>query len=358
MNITALEAYLVEEPAPAHGWREGLPVSPATSDSLWIRVVTEDGLDGWSNLAFWGTVGLDLIDRRLRDLFVGQDALLKEDLWHRVWELDRIEELPIYLLGAVDVALWDLTAKYAGLPLYQVLGGARTSVPCYASTATFASIEEFLEVVDQCLELGFTAIKLHAWGDVRKDGELCTRLREHVGDDVDLLYDGSAAFDPYEALALGRVLEDASYAWYEEPMREFQIDAYVRLADALDIPILAGETSDGVHHTAAELLRLGAADMVRTGWYFKGGITGSIRISHLADSFGRTAEVHGGDLPNLHLCCAIRNTTWYESMALTNPVVKEAGIDDQGLIHAPTAPGIGWDVDLEALAAHAVRISR
>jgi len=358
MRISALEAYLVEEPVPAHVWRDGLPRSPPKSDGLWVRVVTEDGLDGWSYLADWGTVGLDLIDRRLRDLFVGWDALMKEDLWHRIWELDRIEELPIYMLGAVDVALWDLTAKHAGLPLYQVLGGARTSVPCYASTATFASVEEFLDVADQCLELGFTAIKLHAWGNVRRDAELCTRLREHVGDDVDLLYDGSAAFDPYEALALGRVLEDARYGWYEEPMREFQIDAYVRLADKLDIPILAGETSDGAHYAAAELLRLGAVDMVRTEWCFKGGITGAMRIAHLADAFGRKAEVHGGDLPNLHLCCAIPNTTWYESIVLTNPVVKEAGIDQEGMIHAPAVPGIGWDVDIEALTARAVTISR
>ena len=75
---------------------------------------------------------------------------------------------------------------------------------------------------DQCLELGFTAIKLHAWGNVRRDAELCTRLREHVGDDVDLLYDGSAAFDPYEALALGRVLEDARYGWYEEQLKQLE----------------------------------------------------------------------------------------------------------------------------------------
>ncbi len=167
VRITAIETYLLTSRSrPASGARAS--GNGPTGESLWIRVVTDEGVDGWSNLEFWGTVGLDLIDRRLRDLYVGRDPLMKEDLWHRIWELDRIEELPVYALGAVDVALWDITAKVAGLPLYQVLGGYRDRIACYASTATFASVEEYLDVADQCLALGFKAIKLHAWGDARQ----------------------------------------------------------------------------------------------------------------------------------------------------------------------------------------------
>lgn len=350
MRITGIETYVVPSNAPLYEWREGLPVLQGGSEDVWIRVTTDDGVDGWCFMEFWGVVAANFVDRRLRTLFVGADPLLKEDLWNRVWELDRIEELPIYLLGAVDVALWDITAKVAGLPLYQLLGGYRDHIPAYASTATFGSTEEYLEVADQCLELGFRAIKLHAWGDARRDATLSARLREHVGDGVALMYDGSAAFDPYDALWVGRALEDAGYFWYEEPMREFQLDAYKRLADTLDIPVLAAETSDGCHYTAAEFLVSGAADMVRTGWYYKGGITGSMRIFHLADSFGRTAEVHGPGLPNLHLCCAVKNNSYYESMVLSNPVVKESGVDEHGQIHAPQVPGIGYTVDFDELA--------
>jgi L-alanine-DL-glutamate epimerase-like enolase superfamily enzyme len=358
MVITGVETYLLDSVGvPGYQWREqGVPVFAPGNKNLWVRVVTSEGIDGWSNLDYWGTIGVDLVDRRLRDLFVGRDPLMKEALWHRIWELDRIEELPLYVLGMIDVALWDITAKVAGLPLYKVLGGARDRIPCYASTATWDTVEEYLDVADQCLDLGFTAIKLHAWGDLRRDTELCRRLREHVGDEIVLMYDGSAAFGPADALRLGRELEDLGYYWYEEPMREFQLEAYRRLADVLEIPVLAAETTEGVHYTAAEFLATGAADLVRTGWWYKGGITGSLRIAHLADAFGTTAEVHGGDLPNLHLCCAIQNTTFYESMVLENPVQKEARIDEEGVIHAPTAPGIGWEVDPDRLRSMAIAV--
>ena len=92
------------------------------------------------------------------------------------------------------------------MPVWQLLGGFRTSIPAYASTVTFGSVEEYLDVATQCLALGYPAIKLHAWGDARRDAALCVALREHVGDDVPLMYDGSAGFDLPDAIYLGRVL--------------------------------------------------------------------------------------------------------------------------------------------------------
>ena len=173
---------------------------------------------------------VDLIDRRLRGMLIGQDPLLKEHLWREVWEIDRVEELPLYALGTIDIALWDLTAKLAGLPLYKVIGGARDRIPAYASTVTFRDTAEFLDVADQCLDYGFRAIKLHAWGDPRKDAQLGQDLRAHVGPDIALMYDGSAGFDLIDAIYVGRALAEAGFFWYEEPMREFNIDAYRRLA--------------------------------------------------------------------------------------------------------------------------------
>ena len=96
-----------------------------------------------------------------------------------------------------------------GVPVHRLLGTYREEIPACASTTTFATVEEFLEVADQCLELGYPAIKLHAWGDARADAELCQRLRDHVGPDVDLMYDGSAGFDLPDAIYLGRALSEA-----------------------------------------------------------------------------------------------------------------------------------------------------
>ena len=145
----------------------------------------------------------DIVDRVLRDELVGADALAREWLWHRMWELDRTEELPLYVLGLVDTALWDLAGRVAELPTWQLLGGFRRSIPAYASTVTFETLEEYLDVITQCLELGYPAIKLHAWGDARADAQLCRRVREHVGPDVALMYDGSAGFDLADAVYRG-----------------------------------------------------------------------------------------------------------------------------------------------------------
>ena len=137
-------------------------------------------------------------------------------------------------------------------------------------------------------------------------------------------------------------------------MREFSINAYRRLCEQLDIPVLAAETSDGCHYNVADFIAQGAADMVRTSYHYKGGITGGMRVAHLADSFQLSAEVHGMGVENLQLCLAIRNNHYYETLVMGNPVVFEPAIDRHGQIHAPKRPGVGFDVDAKTLAKVAV----
>jgi L-alanine-DL-glutamate epimerase-like enolase superfamily enzyme len=117
---------------------------------------------------------------------------------------------------------------------------------------------------------------------------------------------------------------------------------------------LAAETSDGAHFNAADFIRHGAADMVRTSVHYKGGITGAMRVAHLADSFQMTAEVHGGGPANLAICLAIRNNSFYESLVTSNPIDVEPGIDHEGFIHASTLPGVGFDVDAADLEKRAI----
>ena len=347
MKITGVTVQLVPVPAPPKSrWRAGLPGSEGETTGAWLRIRTDEGPEGLA-FARRGRIVEDLVERRIRAELLGQDPLRREWLWHRMWELDRIEEFPIYVLGLVDVALWDLAGKAAGLPVWSLLGGFRERIPAYASTVTFATTEEFLEVAEQCLELGFPAIKLHAWGDARRDARLCQDLREHVGPDIPLMYDGSAGFDLADAIYLGHALSEAGYLWYEEPMREFSVTAYAHLARAVDIPLLVAETSDGAHMNTADFIAAGCATFVRASAGFKGGITGAMRIAHLADAYHLRAEVHGGGPENVHLCMAIPNTTYYESLVRTNPVVREARIDASGHVQAPTAPGIGFESEME-----------
>src|SRR5579862_6080910 len=342
MHIASLDVELIPLPAvtPPFAWRRGLRGSHGARTTAVLRITTEDGAVGEAYHEWSGPMLADIVDRVLREELVGERADRREWLWHRLWELDRTEEFPIWLFGIVDVALWDLEGRVLGVPVHRLLGTYREEIPAYASTTTFATTEEFLDVVDQCLELGYPAIKLHAWGDARADAELCQAVRAHVGDGIDLMYDGSAAFDLTDAVYLGRALGEAGYLWYEEPMREFNVTAYKWLADRVEVPLLVGETSDCSHLNTADFIASGCASFVRTSANHRGGITGAMRIAHLADSFRLRAEVHGPTEPAVHLCMAIPNCTRYESLVTSNPAVREARVGADGLVRAPTAPGI------------------
>lgn len=341
MRITSITVDLVDLPAePEFRWRQGLPGSAGVETGGILRVRTDDGIEGIARTRR-GVIARDIVERRLSKEFAGSDPLDREWLWHRMWELDRIEEMPVYFFGLLDIALWDIAGKSAGLPVHKLLGNYRASIPAYASTVTFFSTAEYLDVIDQCLELGYSAIKLHGWGSARADAKLCQAVRDHVGPDVPLMYDGSAGFDLPDAIYVGRAIAESDYLWYEEPMREFNVNAYQRLSERVAVPLLIAETSDGAHMNTADFIASGCATYVRTSAQYKAGITGALRIAHLAESFGLRAEVHGVGIVNRHLCMAIPNTTYYESLVMTNPVRRESCVDSDGLVHAPTAPGIG-----------------
>ena len=97
----------------------------------------------------------------------------------------------------------------------------------------------------------------------------------------------------------------------------------------------------------SDFIAAGCVAFVRTSAEFKGGVTGAMRIAHLADAFRLRAEVHRGGVVHTHLCMAIPNTTYYESLVMTNPVVREAAVDEHGLIHAPAGPGIGYEAEYD-----------
>ena len=253
----------------------------------------------------------DIVDRVIREELVGERADRRKWYRHRLWELDRTED-SIWVLGLVDVALWDLEARVLGVPVHRLLGTFRDAIPAYASTTTFPSVEEYLEVADQSLESGFTAIKLHGWGDARADAELCQRLRAHVGRDVDLMYDGSAGFD-LSSCDLRRATHwaEANYRWVRRADARVQRDG-ISLARRTrrGTPAGRGSVSDGNHLNTADFIASGCATYVRTSANHRGGITGAMRIAHLAGLVpascrgsradgARRASLHG--YPQLHL---------------------------------------------------------
>jgi L-alanine-DL-glutamate epimerase-like enolase superfamily enzyme len=367
MRITDIRCYVVadQHPEVSFRWRRGLPGSgdgTALSErpiSAILRMDTDEGLTGAVKVGD-GEAVASLTRRRLKAL-IGEDAMLTERLWTRVWEIDRIEEMHLGHLGLVDLLAWDIKSKKAGLPVYQLIGGNDPKVPAYASTVTWDTMEEYERHIKECADEGFTAFKLHAWGDEYEDARLCRNLRKWVGERATLMFDGSAGWDLTTSLRFGRVLEEAGFYWYEEPMREFNLGAYRKLAAELDIPILAAETSDGVHWNAATWIDDQALDMMRTSSFYKGGVTGALKVAHLAEAHAMKAQVHGMGLPNAHLCAAIPNNDFYEQLVYSSAHIKglsrraELPING-GFITVPDSPGLGLDPDWAALEKVALAV--
>ena len=264
---------------------------------------------------------IDLVRRRYHQ-FIGENPLLTERMWHLIWEIDRIEEIPMRALGMLDILCWDVKSQAAKMPIYQMLGGNDRMVPAYASTVTWPTMDEYERYIKMSRDLGFTAFKLHAWGDVKRDIELSTNLRKWVGPDADLMFDGSAGWDYVDALEVGLALQDLGFLWYEEPMREFHLGAYTKLCEKLDIPMLAAETSDGVHWNMASWIEAKALDMTRVSSFYKGGFTGAMKIAHMSESFGMRAQVHGMGLENAQLCAAISNNDYYEQIVINEEQIS------------------------------------
>lgn len=356
MKITRIMAHLLETQVQPYTWQVDRPGSGdgRAQDrryACWIRIQTDEGLEGYA-MGGRGRIDFDLAERRLGPELIGKDPMQTEFLWERIWDIDRLEEFPLYSLGLADVALWDIKGKAAGLPVYKMLGGYRDRIPAYASTTSYDTLEEYQDVISAALEAGYSAIKLHLrWRDVASNAKLCRQIRRFVGDDVPLLMDASAMWNYTDSLWFGRVMEELGFVWYEEPMREFDLGSYEKLCHDLDIPVLAAETSDGAHWNAAEFIRRGACDIMRTSVHYKGGFTGGVKVAHLAESFGMNAEVHGGGLTNLQLGLAIPNNSYYEDIVIDRDNVR-AKLDGpipfkDGWVSLPEGiVGVGWDVDM------------
>lgn len=367
MKITDIRAYIVEDDHPQYPfrWRTGLagsgdgtPLDQRPKSAI-LRMDTDEGITGTIRIGD-GEAVASLTRRRLKSL-IGENPLMTERLWTRIWEIDRIEELHMRHLGLIDQLAWDIKARKAGLPLYQLLGGNSNRVPAYASTVTWDTMEEYERHIKECMDVGFTAFKLHAWGDAKQDAKLSHNLRKWTGDDAQLMFDGSAGWDFVTSLWFGRQLEDAGFLWYEEPMREFDLRSYVKLTEQLEIPVLAAETSDGCHWNAATWIDMGALDMMRTSSFYKGGITGAMKVAHLAESHGMRAQVHGMGVANAHICGAIPNNDFYEQLVMSSAQIAglatmaELPVVD-GFITVPETAGLGFEPDWNHLERTALAI--
>lgn len=357
MKITDIKCYLLSEQksAASYGWRKNIEFGDGiavggTSYTALVRVETDEGLCGFTTIGAKGFIVADIVRRRFHR-FLGRDPLMTEQLWQDLWELDRAERLQVDVFALVDIACWDIKSQKAGIPLYKLIGGNDERVRAYASTVTWHTMEEYERHIKECVDVGFTAFKLHGWGDLERDIELSRNLRRWVGDDAPLMFDASAGFSFEESVAFGRALEDLGYYWLEEPLREYNLDSNRRLCEHLDIAVLGAETVEGAHWSAASWISTGACDMIRTCTSRKAGITGALKVAHLAEAFGMKAQVlHEDGCIDLHLCAGIANNDFYEQIVFGSeqirslPDLGETRIVD-GYLTAPDRPGIDPEPD-------------
>jgi L-alanine-DL-glutamate epimerase-like enolase superfamily enzyme len=303
--------------------------------------------------------------RNLKPVVLGRDPLERERLWTDLHKVSRATTMRC--IGAIDVALWDLAGKVAGLPIARLLGTSRDRVPAYASSASFARPEDYVEQALAVREAGFHAYKLHPPKSLDGAIAACRAVRDAVGPEMRLMADTGGAHGFTEALRLGRVLEELGYHWFEDPLAEDDIYNYVKLRQKLSIPLMATEYSPGGFHAFPAWISAQATDYLRGDVAVKGGLTGILKAAVLADAFRMNFEIHHGgnslnNVAQLHAAMSMRNTEYFEVLmpasAQKYGVVDDLDIDGEGYLHALEGPGLGVEIDFERIRATTIEVMR
>jgi L-alanine-DL-glutamate epimerase-like enolase superfamily enzyme len=327
-----------------------------TSQLGLLTVTTDEGLDGH---AFLGSAmrsahhdAASLI-QYLKPLVLGQDPLDRERLYQAMWQRNR--QTTLRAIGAVDVALWDIAGKAAGMPIHRLLGSYRDRVPAYASSAVLPGPEAYAEEAARFKAEGWTAYKIHPPTDPAVDVEVCRAVRRAVGDAFTLMLDSTWAYGYPDAVRVGQAIQALGFHWYEDPLADDDLLGYVKLKRQLSIPILATEYAPGGLTAFAPWLVHQATDFLRGDVAVKGGISALVKAAHLAEVFHMNLEIHHGgnslnNVANLHVTMAIRNCEFFEVLlpaaAQKYGLLHDIEVDGHGLVHAFDAPGLGAAIDL------------
>jgi L-alanine-DL-glutamate epimerase-like enolase superfamily enzyme len=274
--------------------------------------------------------------------------------------------------SAIDNCLWDILGQAVGLPIYQILGAYRHRVLAYASTQHHETLEQFVDEVKVCKAQGFTAYKIHppspnGGHDYKLDIEVAKAVREAVGPDFTLMIDPVGVYTREEAIKVGRAIQDLGYVFYEDPLPTKDIEGLVELCRDLDIPVHIGEFLGSIYEYP-EYLRRGATDAVRFIVDNVGGITAGMKLGHMAECFEMECAPHNwGNVyyhaVHFHCELAMPNNRWFE---MTVPLgssdlafIKDKfRITPDGYVEAPKKPGLGYEIDRDALDKFTVSIDR
>ena len=255
-------------------------------------------------------------------------------------------------LAAVDIALYDLKAKRAGLPLAKLLGSFRDSVQTYNTSGGFlnATLDEVKARATQSIEEGIGGIKIKVGlPDSKEDLRRVAGIREHIGWDVPLMVDANQQWDRATALRMGRQLEEFNLVWIEEPLDAYDFEGHAQLAQVLDTPIATGEMLASVAEHKG-LISANGCDIVQPDAPRVGGITQFLRLAALADERGLGLAPHFAMEIHLHLAAAYPREPWVEHFDWLDPLFNERLETKDGRMIVPDRPGLGITLSDQARA--------
>ena len=320
-----------------------------------VRLFTDEGIVGTgftTTLASGDDLIREAIDRYYAPVVMGQDPFQVKKIWHDLYwsKLHWVgrQGITTMAMAAVDIALWDAMAKALGKPLWRVLGGAKDKkIKTYNTDGSWLNkpVDDILEHMKRILDQGWTGVKMKVGKpNPREDYERVRRVRQAIGDNIDLMLDVNQTWDLNTAMVWGKRLEEFDIGWLEEPLHPEDIRSHRILARELNTPIALGEHiytcqafRDYLQEEAVEIIQV---DVTRVG-----GITEWMQVAALAGCFNVPVIPHTADagLVHQHLVAATLNSPMLEHVPFGKDVFKEPVDIREGYLHLPETPGASTD---------------
>ncbi|MBN35777.1 MAG: hypothetical protein CMM46_13585 [Rhodospirillaceae bacterium] len=330
-----------------------------------VRVTLESGAEGVaSNFTGYKGRSAGSIVREvegLADRFTGSDAGRRAALTGQL--LSEAGPGPRLAISLLDCAMWGAYAEGVGQPLYRLLGGYRERIPAQASVDAFDTIEEYLDIIRRSVALGYRSVKLHMKTDPDFDVELIRVVSEIYGDGkIRFMTDHEQQHTFDEALRIGEAMSTEPFDWFEAPLPDTDLDAYVELNHAVGVDIIpAGNLVVGLESWRGALERK-AWSRLRFDALNGGGVTTAVKAMGLARAMEVPVEIQSyafgpGQLVDLHIMLGMIGCTWFEhpvpSEHYDYPLRNPIALDAHGCVGASDRPGLGADMDWDDIEANA-----
>ena len=283
-----------------------------------LKIRTDEGIEGIAGTHFINAdKGLVAHIKGWEKLLLKKDPFDIEKIWQDIYNnLNRITFGIGASLSVIDCALWDIKGKALGKPVYQLLGGFQHKVKAYASALGWVPPNGIEKWLDVAMQLGYKAVKVRIGKNLDWDTRVLQNLRDHGGDNLEIMADVNSGYSFRQALKIARVAERLDLRWLEEPLPSDDLIGLSELRSKVDVDIAGGE-NDAYTWRFREILEKGAYDIIQPDVTRSGGITEVKKIAAVAESYGKLCINHifgVGPIQyaNLQLIGAISNCPYME----------------------------------------------